>query len=224
MKKILIIEDSNEINMLLKKMLESSGYEVKSAFSGTEGLLYAKQEMYHLILLDLMLPGMSGEDVLCELKKIQKPPVMIISAKSDIVNKVELLENGADDYITKPFDVREVLARVKLQINKESSSQMQEAGRIKIRGLEIGDYMVKVNGNELKLTRQEYNILYLLFSNPKKVFTKQELFERAWDEYYIGEDKTINVHISNIRNKIKKYSDESYVETVWGIGYRALIE
>ena len=227
MKKILVIEDSNDINELLRKILEKNGFEVKSAFSGTEGLLYAKSESFRLILLDLMLPGMSGEDVLCKLNQMdKKPPVIIISAKTDIVNKVSLLESGADDYILKPFDVREVMARVNLQLNKASNNQQENSDdeeTICFKELKINNFShtITINEKELKLTRQEYNILYLLYSNPAKVFTKQELFHGAWDDYYEGEDKTINVHISNIRNKIKQYTDESYIETVWGIGFRA---
>ena len=227
MKKILVIEDSNDINELLRKLLENNGLEVKSAFSGTEGLLYAKNESFQLILLDLMLPGMNGEDVLCKLSQMdKKPPVIIISAKTDIVNKVSLLESGADDYILKPFDMREVMARVNLQLNKASNNQKEDWGveeTICFKELKINNFShtITINEKELKLTRQEYNILYLLYSNPTKVFTKQELFHGAWDDYYEGEDKTINVHISNIRNKIKQYTDESYIETVWGIGFRA---
>lgn len=225
MKKILIIEDSNEINELLKNLLKDNGFEVKSAYSGTEGLLYAKGENFDLILLDLMLPGMTGEEVLSALQGDAKPPVIVISAKTDISGKVELLGSGADDYITKPFDVREVLARVNLQISRMQKSQLEEKTTdiISVGDLEINHktYKIKIAGNTLSLTRQEYNILHLLYSNPSKVFTKQELFNGAWEEYYVGEDKTINVHVSNIRNKIKEFSTNQYIETVWGIGFRA---
>lgn len=222
MEKILIIEDNDEINSMLAVALSKAGYTVKSAFSGTEGLLYFSMDHYSLVLLDLMLPGLSGEEVLAKLRSISKVPVIVISAKSEITGKVDLLENGADDYIVKPFDVREVLARVKLHINKGNvkKSDEQLIGR---NGLEIdgNSHTITVDGNAINFTRQEYNILFLLFSNPNKVFTKQELFEAAWNEEYLGEDKTLNVHISNIRNKIKPFTDRSYIDTIWGIGFRA---
>lgn len=199
-----------------------------SAFSGTEGLLYFSmqfnsEEPFSLVLLDLMLPGLSGEEVLARLREKTKIPIIVISAKTEITGKVELLEKGADDYITKPFGVREVLARVRLQLNKAVQTDKMECKCIGRNGLEIEDvrHVVMINGNEINFTRQEYNILYLLFFNPNKVFTKQELFETAWKEAYFGEDKTLNVHISNIRSKIKQFSDCSYIDTIWGIGFRA---
>lgn len=228
MEKILIIEDNDEINGMLAKALSKSGYMVKSAFSGTEGLLYFSMESnsmepFSLVILDLMLPGLSGEKVLARLREKTKLPIIVISAKTEITGKVELLEKGADDYITKPFDIREVLARVKLQLNKSVETDKKECKCIGRNGLEIDNvrHVVMINGNEINFTRQEYNILFLLFSNPDKVFTKQELFEAAWNEAYFGEDKTLNVHISNIRSKIKQFSDFSYIDTIWGIGFRA---
>lgn len=222
MQKILVIEDSNEINHMLCELLVKNGYETKSAFSGTEGLLYLSMDNYSLVLLDLMLPGLSGEKVLAQIRTSSNIPVIVISAKTEMTGKVQLLENGANDYITKPFDVREVLARVKLQLN-HADSLGESVGCITLNELEINPAVrsVTIRGNELNLTRQEYNILYLLFANPNKVFTKQELFESAWNEYYCGADKTLNVHISNIRNKIKQFTDCSYIDTVWGIGFRA---
>lgn len=222
MQKILVIEDSNEINHMLCELLVKNGYETKSAFSGTEGLLYLSMDNYSLVLLDLMLPGLSGEKVLAQIRTSSNIPVIVISAKTEMTGKVQLLENGANDYITKPFDVREVLARVKLQLN-HAGSLGESVGCITLNELEINPAVrsVTIRGNELNLTRQEYNILYLLFANPNKVFTKQELFESAWNEYYCGADKTLNVHISNIRNKIKQFTDCSYIDTVWGIGFRA---
>lgn len=224
MKKILVIEDNNEINSMLVTALSKNGYLVKSAFSGTEGLLYfSLEENISLVILDLMLPGLSGEEVLTKLREKTKIPIIVISAKTEITGKVELLEKGADDYITKPFDIREVIARVKLQLNKAAEMDKSEHKCIGRNGLEIDNekHVVMINGNIVNLTRQEYNILFLLYSNPDKVFTKQQLFEAAWNEAYYGEDKTLNVHISNIRSKMKQFSDLSYIETIWGIGFRA---
>jgi DNA-binding response OmpR family regulator len=224
MQKILIIEDNNEINHMLFELLKKNGYETKQAFSGTEGLLYFSLESFDLILMDLMLPGMSGETVLANIRKKSDIPIVIISAKTEVEGKINLLENGADDYITKPFDLREVMARVRLQINKAQSGteyarqEIISAGELHI---DSDAHSVKIHNEEISVTRQEFNILYLLFKNPGKVFTKQELFELAWEEYYFGADKTLNVHISNIRNKLKEYTDVNYIETVWGIGFKA---
>jgi len=209
---------------MLFELLKKNGYETKQAFSGTEGLLYFSLESFDLILMDLMLPGMSGETVLANIRKKSDIPIVIISAKTEVEGKINLLENGADDYITKPFDVREVMARVRLQINKAQSGteyarqEIISAGELHI---DSDAHSVKIHNEEISVTRQEFNILYLLFKNPGKVFTKQELFELAWEEYYFGADKTLNVHISNIRNKLKEYTDVNYIETVWGIGFKA---
>lgn len=219
MTNILVIEDNNEINALLCEMLRKEEIRTVSAFSGTEGLLYVNQERFDCILLDLMLPGKSGEEILQEIKKQSGTPVIVISAKDDIDSRVGLLENGADDYITKPFDLREVMARIRLQLQKSAGAK----GRILKAGdllLDVDQRTVTVCGSEIRLTRQEFNILEILLKNPQKVFSKQELFECAWEEYYFGADKTINVHISNIRNKIKQITETEYIETVWGIGFR----
>ena len=222
MQKILIIEDNNEINHMLCEWFEENGYITKAAFSGTEGLLYSQLDVYDVIILDLMLPGMSGEEVLKKIREKSDVPVIVASAKTDIEGKVELLENGADDYVTKPFDLREVLARVRLKCS-QSSKKVSNDKNIKYGGIEIDteSYRVHLDGNELVLTKQEYGIVYELFSKPQKTFTKEELFSLAWDDYYEGADKTMNVHISNIRAKIKNITNTSYIDTVWGIGYRA---
>lgn len=219
MNKILIIEDSNEINNLLKEILTQNNYEVVQAYSGSEGLMYYRNEVFSLILLDLMLPGVAGEDVLREIRTTSNIPIIVISAKTDIDGKVELLTHGADDYITKPFDVREVIARIELQLKKQVPESID---KITYNELILDDntHQVYVNGQPLALTRQEYNIIYTLMKHPNKVFSKQELFEIAWEQYYVGEDKTINVHISNIRKKIKQYSPNDYIATVWGIGFK----
>lgn len=219
MDKILIIEDNDEINHLLKEVFTNAGYEVQQAFSGSEGLLYSSDGKYSLILLDLMLPGMSGEAVLAKIREASDVPVIIISAKTDVDGRVLLLQTGADDYITKPFDTREVLARSELQMKRRKA---EATGQVVYRELclDSGNHMITVNGSQLYLTKHEFDILELLLRHPDKIYSKQELFELAWEECYIGEDKTLNVHISNIRKKIKQYSEQEYIETVWGIGFR----
>lgn len=221
MTRILIIEDNDEINGLLKSILTEAGYEVKQAYSGPEGLLYFKSDAYNMILLDLMLPGMCGEEILAEIRKTSDVPVIVLSAKAGIDDKVALLENGADDYITKPFEVREVLARVELRLKKNVKSDKLSSD-ITFKELRISqdERRLYADGNPVELTNHEYNIILELMKHPEKIYSKQELFELAWDEYYVGEDKTLNVHISNIRKKLRPYVSEEYITTVWGIGFR----
>lgn len=221
MTRILIIEDNDEINGLLKSILTEAGYEVKQAYSGPEGLLYFKSEAYNMILLDLMLPGMCGEEILAEIRKTSDVPVIVLSAKAGIDDKVALLENGADDYITKPFEVREVLARVELRLKKNVKSDRLPSDII-FKELRISqdERRLYAGGTPVELTNHEYNIILELMKHPEKIYSKQELFELAWDEYYVGEDKTLNVHISNIRKKLRPYVSEEYITTVWGIGFR----
>ncbi len=221
--KILIIEDDNDINNLVCETLTKAGYDCAQAFSGTEGLLYAKSGNYSLIFLDLMLPGMKGELVLSELKKKNNIPVIIISAKDSTDAKINLLNLGADDYITKPFDINELVARAGALLRRYSGitgAVMSDTLRHKAAELNRTALTVHINGIDLDLTKHEFKILELLMLSPDKVFSKQEIYDYAWDDFYIGEDKTINVHISNLRKKIKCISDDEYIETVWGIGFR----
>ena len=222
MAKILIVEDDNDINSLVKETLIQAGYECVQAYSGTEGLLYAKSEELSLAILDLMLPGMSGDELLKEIKKIKNLPVIIMSAKDSIDTKIELLNLGAEDYITKPFDLKEFTARVAVQLRRFSADENKPAEKIVFKELTLdtASMTIAVKDNHLELTKHEFKIMELLIKNPDKVFSKQAIYDHAWDDYYIGVDKTINVHISNIRKKIKNYSDKEYIETVWGIGFK----
>ena len=222
--KILIVEDDANINNLVCETLTKQGLTCTQAFSGTEGLLNFKTSEFDLVILDLMMPGMSGEDLIKKIRETSKIPVIITSAKSDLDSRVDLLSSGADDYLVKPFDVKELIARVSVQLRHISDSQ-ESAGdddklTYKNMVLNRSTFEVFIKGEEVKLTRQEYKILELFMLYPTKVFSKQEIFEYAWDEYYIGEGKTINVHISNLRTKIKKITEEEYIDTVWGIGFR----
>lgn len=221
MKKILIIEDDGSINQMIADTLSREGFECTSAYSGTEGLMRIGQDSYDLILLDLMLPGKNGECVLKELRESTQTPVIIISAKDELDNKVDLLMNGAEDYITKPFQMKELTARIYVQLRKGHSASEELRISYKNLVLDKSSYTAELCGNKIPITHQEFNILELIFGNPKKVFSKREIFNYAWDEYYEGEDKTINVHMSNIRIKFKKITDEPYIETVWGIGFKA---
>lgn len=239
MPNILIVEDDININNLLCEVLRKAGYTCEQAFSGTEAklLLDIKEKAYTLVLLDLMLPGASGEEVLKEIRKQGRLPVIVLTAKDSIDDKIGVLTNGADDYITKPFEIREVLARIQVQLRhieaeteaetevktKAGIQEGQGSGRLEFRDMVLirSTFEVSIGGRVLpKITKQEFAILELLLKNPKQVFSKEDIFEYAWDEPYMGETKTLDVHISNIRKKIKTVTSDEYIETIWGIGYR----
>lgn len=251
MPNILIVEDDININNLLCEVLVKAGYTCEQAFSGTEAklLLNIKEKAYTLVLLDLMLPGASGEEVLKEIRKQGRLPVIVLTAKDSIDDKIGVLTDGADDYITKPFEIREVLARIQVQLRHigaetkseaeaeaETETQVetevktkagiqkgQGSGRLEFRDMVLtrSTFEVSIGGRVLpKITKQEFAILELLLKNPKQVFSKEDIFEYAWDEPYMGETKTLDVHISNIRKKIKTITHDEYIETIWGIGYR----
>ncbi|MBO7564077.1 MAG: response regulator transcription factor [Clostridiales bacterium] len=223
MKKILIIEDNTEINHLMADALKKAGYECKQAFSGTEALLYYEKEDYDLVMMDMMLTGLCGDDLFTKMKAIKDTPVIVVSAKDEMDTKVQMLTTGAEDYITKPFEIPELLARVAVQIRRVSQKSGEATGgqlTYKELTLDETSFTVMVNDQEVQLTKREFQILALLVSHPKRVFTKQDIYDCAWNEIYIGEDKTINVHISNIRKKLKEFTDTEFIETVWGIGYK----
>lgn len=234
--KILVVEDDPDINGLLTKIMKQQGYEVISAFSGTEAelRLFPKEEEmseFDLILLDLMLPGMMGEELLEKVRKHSDIPIIVLSAKSSLEDKVRALELGADDYLVKPFEPEEVADRVKGAIRryqrylgKEGAELKQEESQevliYKKLMLYPKEREVKVDGIPLSLTAHEYDILKLLMENPNKVFSRESLYERIWQGGYYGEDNTVNMHISNLRKKIAAVTEEEYIRTVWGIGYK----
>lgn len=225
--KILIVEDDNDINKLLYEILSNEGYTVKPSYSGTEALIYLYQEQWHMVLLDLMIPGKSGEEVLKEIRKEMKMPVIIISAKEEKSIKIDMLKSGADDFISKPFDIDEVLARIQsnirryIEFDNSDNNSNKDIIIYKEISLNKDTREVFINDNSIYLTSREFDILELLINNPKKVFTKSNLFESVWGSEYVCDDNTITVHVSNLRNKISKYKkDEKYIQTIWGIGYK----
>ncbi len=220
MSRILIVEDDTDISGMLKELL-SPHYETAQAFSGTEAVMCAEREDFDLILLDLMLPGMTGEEVLGHLRRKGSVPVIAVSAKDDKQTKVTLLKTGVDDFISKPFDNDELLARIEALLRRSSGGISSDVLTFKNIKINRSTMEVSVSGKPLSLTKREYLILELLMSNPKKIFTKNNIFESVWNEQFLGEDNAVNVHISNIRQKLSKLDpDETYIQTVWGLGFK----
>ncbi|MGL4337719.1 MAG: response regulator transcription factor [Turicibacter sp.] len=223
--KVLVVEDDWEINGLLCGLLGKNGYEVKAAYSGTEAKMVLSQEIFDLVLLDLMLPGMSGQDLIQDIRKEQWMPVIIMSAKVTPEDKIQLLKLGADDYISKPFDIYEVLARVEAQIRRSQLFSKSEISSCELTfknivlNKEAKD--VKVRQEQLTLTSREFAILELMMGHPQKVFTRANIFESIWGNDYLGDDNTVNVHVSNLRTKLSKIDPGvEYIQTVWGIGFK----
>lgn len=215
---ILIIEDDSTINSLLCGILKKSSYEVESCTDGLTGYNMALDKDYQLILMDLMLPMKSGEEILRALREVKKTPVIVLSAKNDVHNRIELLRLGADDFICKPFDIDEVILRIEAVLRRvEDVKDVLTYKQMRIdkeaRRIFIGD-------DELICTATEYAILELMLGNPGKVFSKRNLFESVTGDNYLSEENTMNVHMSNLRKKIAKITDEPYIDTVYGMGYR----
>lgn len=222
---MLVVEDDDEINKLLCGIVRRSGYLAQPAFSGTEAVLYLEKQEWNLVLLDLMLPGLRGEELLSEIRGRGECPVVVVSAEGEQKTKIEALKTGADDYITKPFDIEEVSARIDSVLRRYLRLPAKAAPKRLVHkdlAMDTEAKSVTVRGTELVLTAREYDILALLLANPKKLFSKANLFESVWGEAFLGgEENTISVHMSNLRNKLAKANpDEEYIETIWGMGYR----
>ena len=203
---------------MLEEVLQREGYKVSRAYSGTEALLVLSSQTPDLILLDLMLPGLNGEEVL---PKIQGIPVIILSAKSETAHKVQLLLDGACDYITKPFDLTELLARITVQLRNASSQPiLRHTLTFQEINLNTETHSVSVQDRPVKLTRTEYAILKLLMENPSQVITKSVLLDRISKDTPDCMESSLKVHISNLRKKLKAITDKDYIEAVWGIGFK----
>lgn len=224
MKKILVAEDEREINACICRYLESKGYETISVYDGLAAMqVLREQKNILLVLLDILLPLQSGDMVLKKVREFSDVPVIIVSAKDTVSAKIEIISMGADDYITKPFDLDELYVRIGAVLRRAGhEKQSDEEAMLCFKNLVINTVSktIYVRDRQLNVTGKEYGILELLLKNPNKLFSKANLFESVWGEEYLSEDNTLKVHMSNIRNKLRQYDGEEYIETVWGMGYR----
>lgn len=221
MKKILIIDDDIHIGNVLEETLSKKGYSVSRAYSGTEALFLLSQLKPNLVLLDLMLPGLNGEEVLPHIKGI---PVIIVSAKVEIDNKVDLLLGGAADYVTKPFHMKELLARIAVQLRNSAASGTAAVLTFEDIALNTDTHIVTAGAGKIKLTRTEYAILKLLMQNPTQVITKSLLLERISEDTPDCTESSLKMHVSNLRRKLRELTHRDYIEAVWGIGFKLRAE
>lgn len=217
MKKILIVEDDISIHNLIKEVLENEHYIVLNAYSGTEALLILEKEKVDLILLDLMLPGINGEEIV---KRVEDTPVIVISAKISTEDKVKVLLEGANDYITKPFAKEELLARIQVQLRQSNSKKDSKELKYKAMVLKDDSHQVFIKDEEVHFTKTEYAIMKQLLLNPKQVVTKTKLLDLISEDTLDCDENSLKVHISNMRKKIRKITPEEYIESVWGIGFK----
>ena len=225
MKKILIIEDDQEIQNVLGILLKGNGFDVVRAYSGTEGLLVDISDV-DLILLDLMLPGRSGQEIIGDLKAKKDIPVIIMSAVNDISAKVDLFALGADDYVTKPFNINEIKARMDAILRRtekgrdKKNDQKDQVLEISDMRLELNNKRLFISGKEVNVTVKEFEVLELLAGNPGKVYSREKLLELIWGLDYPGGSRTVDVHVRRLREKIEPEPGEpKYVQTKWGVGY-----
>ena len=215
MKKILIVEDDISIHNIMKELLKKENYVISNAYSGTEALLLLEKEKYDLILLDLMLPGVHGEEVI---RKVKDTPIIVLSAKISSEDKVNCLLSGASDYVTKPFDSKELLARIEVQLRSKNNSLTT----LKYKELELLDdnHTLLISNNKINLTKTEYAILKQLLLNRSQVIAKNKLLDLISTDTEDCDENSLRVHISNIRKKIKNYTNNEYIESIWGIGFK----
>lgn len=217
---ILIIEDDTDINNSTAEYLRRKGCQCSQAYSGTEGRLLWQTVGADLLLADLMLPGLSGSELIAEIRRSSRTPVIVLSAKTELSDKVALLGLGADDYLTKPYQLEELWARILVQLRHASAGPVGTLLHYREWTLNTEEMTLTAAGLPVNLTAHEFRIVELLAGCPKRVFTKQQIYEAVWQEAYAVEDKTITVHISNIRAKLRPSGTDGYIQTVWGIGFR----
>ncbi len=218
---ILLMDDDENICKVIKLYLEKEGMTLLTAYDGKSGLEIFSRENPDLVLLDIMMPGMSGIDVIKEIRKKSGTPVIMLTAKGDTFDKVLALELGADDYIVKPFEPKELLARIKAVIRRSESAPEEENKTLKYENLEISisEYTVIYCGKKLELPPKELELLYFLASHPNKVFTREQLLQKVWEFDFYGDSRTVDVHIKRLREKLGEQPSWQ-IKTVWGVGYK----
>lgn len=222
--KILVVEDDEDINNLLRNFLESEGHTVKQAFSGTEARFYLEEDI-DLFILDLMLPGKTGEELISLIREKRDTPILVISGKTSIEDKVKVLELGADDYIIKPFEKLEVLARIKVLMRRVKFQQEKtEDDVLKYKSIVIKPktFEAFAGEQEIILTQTEFMILYEFLKDPDSVFSRDRLYDLIWGYEYTEGDNAITVHISHLRQKLRQVTGEDIIGTVWGVGYKLI--
>lgn len=221
--KILIVDDDPNISDLLKMYFENEGYDVKIAADGSEGLNFFKMYEPDLVLLDIMLPKKDGWQVCREIREISSKPVIMVTAKGEVFDKVLGLELGADDFVTKPFDMKELSARVKAVLRRyQSHTRQNDDEVIKFENIEISlqKYELKLKGKSVDVPPKELELLYFLASNYNRVFTRDQLLDKVWGFDYLGDSRTVDVHVKRLREKLEGVSDKWVLKTVWGVGYK----
>lgn len=219
--KILVVDDDANICELLRLYLEKEGYAVFCAFDGSDAIAKFEKENPSLILLDIMLPKLDGWQVCREIRKTSQVPIIMITAKSETFDKILGLELGADDYISKPFDAKEVMARVKAVLRRTVSAQTNntEVNYDKLT-INISNYELIVDGNQIDTPPKELELIFHLASNPNRVYTRDQLLDEVWGFDYFGDSRTVDVHVKRLREKLENVSDEWSLKTVWGVGYK----
>ena len=217
---VLVVEDDSNIRELLRMYLEQEGFNVETAQNGAEGLRIFKIVHPNLVLLDLMMPVMDGIQMMRELRTFSKAPVIMITAKSETFDKVTGLEIGADDYITKPFEMREVMARVKAVLRRYEGDDKPH--RLEFDNLIIDKdaFVIIIKGEKMEIPPKEIELLYFLASSPNRVFTRAQLLDDVWGFDYFGDTRTVDVHVKRLREKLQDVSPEWEIKTVWGVGYK----
>jgi DNA-binding response OmpR family regulator len=225
LKKVLIVDDEKSIVKGLKSYLEQDDMQVDTAYDGEEAVDKAKTDAYDIILLDIMLPKLSGLEVCQIIREFSDVPIIMLTAKGDDMDKIIGLEYGADDYITKPFNILEVKARIKARLRRNTRSEESKETRTNViekKGLKIetDSRRVYINGKEVSLTAKEFELVLLLVSNPNKVYSRDELLREIWGATYPGDARTVDVHVRRLREKIETHpADPEYIHTKWGVGY-----
>ena len=219
---ILVCDDEKDIVSALTIYLTTSGYQVFPAYDGTEALALLEKEDIHLVLLDIMMPQLDGWQVCREIRKKSQCPIIMLTAKGEVFDKVLGLELGADDYVVKPFETKEVIARINAvlrRIGKKESSQVKEVHYENL-SINLTNYELKVKGVQIDTPPKEMELIYHLASNPNRVFTRDQLLDEVWGFDYYGDSRTVDVHVKRLREKLEGVSDKWSLKTVWGVGYK----